>query len=132
MIVVDASAAVEMLLGTKLGLRVEEVALATDALHAPHLLDAEVLQVLRRFVARKQLAAARAAEAVEDLAAFPLRRHAHLGLLGRVFDLRHNLTAYDAIYVALAEALDATLLTCDKALAQAAGITAAVEVVVES
>lgn len=119
MIVIDASVMIELLLGTELGRRAGERVFEETSRHAPHLLDVEVAQVLRRYVSSKQLRAPRALEALADLADFPLTRHPHTVLLERVFELRDNLTAYDATYVALAEALDAKLLTCDRALAGA-------------
>ena len=129
MIVLDASAALELLLGTPLSAAVGALALRSDeSLHAPHLIDVEVTQVLRRWARRGAMNGARGQEALEDLAALPLTRYPHAFLLGRVWALRPNLTAYDAVYVALAEALDATLLTCDAALATAPGHTARVVV----
>lgn len=127
MIVIDASAMIELLLDTELGREVGERVLAERSRHAPHLLDVEVAQVMRRYVSANQVKAPRAHEALEDLSDFPLTRHAHTVLLERVFDLRHNLSAYDAVYVALAEALGATLLTCDRALAGAPRLHAQVE-----
>ncbi len=129
MIVVDASAMVELLLDTEIGRRVDEQVLGVAARHAPHLLDIEVTQVLRRFVLAGQVSAARAHAAIEDLTTFPIARHGHASLLERVFELRTNLTAYDAVYLALAEVLDATLVTCDKAFARAPGGRARVKVV---
>ena len=130
MIVVDASAMLELLLDTDLGRRVDERVLTAEARHAPHLLDTEVVQVLRRFVLAKQVTVDRALEAIGDLGAFPITRHAHTSLLDRVFELRANLTAYDATYLALAEALGATLVTCDEGLAQTPGRRTAVECLV--
>jgi predicted nucleic acid-binding protein len=98
------------------------------ALHAPHLLDAEVAHVLRRYAANGQIGAERGRELLADLADLPLQRHAHDWLLPRVWELRHNLTACDAIYVALAEALDAPLVTRDRRLAAAPGHQARIEV----
>lgn len=129
MIVVDASAMLEVLLRTRAGARVEERILDGDSLHAPHLLDVEVAQVLRRYQARGELTAARGAEALADLGAFPINRYPHDVLLGRIWDLRANLTAYDAAYVALAEALEARLVTRDERLAAAPGHRAVIEVV---
>ena len=97
-------------------------------MHAPHLIDVEVAQVVRRYVASRQMEPERGRMALEDLADFPLRRYPHDLLLPRVWALRGNLTAYDAIYVALAEALDATLITRDRKLAGAAGVLARIEV----
>jgi predicted nucleic acid-binding protein len=130
MIVLDASALVELLLGTARGLsigtRISDPALA---LHVPHLADVEVAQALRRYVRDGELDAAAAAAALEDLRALDLERHAHEPLLDRIWALRKNLTAYDATYVALAEALEATLFTCDGKLARAPGMARLVELV---
>lgn len=130
MSVLDASAVVELLLGTQLG-RSVAARLADPAvgLHAPHLLDVEVAQALRRYVREGELEAASAAAAIEDLRSLDLERHSHEPLLDRVWALRENLTAYDAVYVALAEALDTKLLTCDARLARAPGMARRVELV---
>jgi predicted nucleic acid-binding protein len=129
-IVLDASVAVEVLLQTEAGAPLAERLLKSAVtLHAPYLLDVEVAQVLRRFVANGPLAAERAREALEDLADLPLERYPHELLLPRIWALRHNLTAYDAAYVALAEALGATLLTCDRRISRASGHSARVEVI---
>jgi len=128
-IVLDASAALELLLDTPLGRRVgDRLALEGAPFHAPHLLDVEVLHVTRRLQAAGTLRVSRATQLLEDLAALPLERYPHLPLLGRAWSLRSSLTAYDATYVALAEALDATLLTCDARLGRAHGHGADVEV----
>ena len=100
-----------------------------QTLHAPHLLDVEVAQVVRRYAASGEINPERGRAALADLADFPLRRYPHGFLLPRVWELRNNLTAYDAVYVALAEALDAPLLTRDRRLASAAGHRARVELV---
>ena len=121
MIVIDASAAFEWLLGGDGVEAIERHVLAAGAvLHAPHLLDVEVAQVLRRGVAAGKFTSARADAALDDLASFPLYRHAHDVFLRRIWALRHNMTAYDAVYVALAETLDAPLMTRDRKLAGAA------------
>jgi predicted nucleic acid-binding protein len=113
MIVLDASALVELLLGTSLGrIIAERIALPEPGLHAPHLADVEVTQALRRYVLEGELDAGSAASAIDDLRALDVERHSHEPLLDRVWALRANLTAYDAVYVALAEALGTTLLTC--------------------
>jgi predicted nucleic acid-binding protein len=126
--VVDASVVVEVLLGTSAGRAAEGRLFDRRAeLHAPHLLDVEVAQVLRRYGASRDLTPGRGAEAIADLADLPITRHEHVLLLPRIWQLRHNLTAYDAAYVALAEALGAQLLTCDARLAGAPGHTAIVE-----
>jgi predicted nucleic acid-binding protein len=91
-----------------------------ETLHAPHLLDVEVAQVLRRYVAAAEITSERGREALADLTDFPIRRYPHDLLLARVWDLRNNFTAYDAVYVALAEALEAPLLTRDQRLGAAA------------
>jgi predicted nucleic acid-binding protein len=128
-IVVDASALLEILLRTPAAPAVERRLFDTgESLHAPHLIDLEVAQVLRRYAASKQISAARGVEALEDLAALSLRRYPHEWLLSRVWQLRENLTAYDAVYVALAESLDASLVTRDRRLAGAAGHRALVEI----
>lgn len=130
MIVVDASALLEFLLQTPLGTRVEARLLRDDEFHCPHLIDVEVTQGLRRLVRAREVSADRAAEAIQDLVDLDLHRHAHLDLLTRAWKLRENMTAYDAMYVALAEALDATVVTCDTPLAKAAGHRAHIEVIV--
>jgi predicted nucleic acid-binding protein len=130
MIVLDASALVELLLGTRMGRSVAtRIADPATSLHAPHLADVEVAQTLRRYVREGDLDAPSAAGALEDLRALDLQRHSHEPLLGRVWTLRQNLTAYDAVYVALAEALDTRLLTCDGRLARAPGMARRVELV---
>jgi predicted nucleic acid-binding protein len=130
MIVLDASALIELLLATDLG---HEVADRIDdpslSLHVPHLVDVEVAQVLRRLVRSGELGAKRATDAIAGLRDLDLERHPHEPLLDRVWLLRENLTAYDAVYVALAEALEATLLTCDKRIAGVPGLSRRVEVV---
>jgi predicted nucleic acid-binding protein len=130
MIVLDASAVVELVLGTSLGRSIATRIVDPEVgLHAPHLIDIEVAQALRRYVRKGELDAASAAEALEDLRALDVERHSHEPLLGRVWALRDNLTAYDAVYVALAEALDATLLTCDNRIARAPGMARRVQLV---
>ncbi len=120
MIVVDASAIIESLLRTSGAEAIDRRLFNSGVtLHAPHLLDIEVAQTIRRYVAAADITVERGAEALADLAAFPLRRHPHDLLLPRIWALRNNFTAYDAAYVALAEALDAALLTCDQRLASA-------------
>jgi predicted nucleic acid-binding protein len=129
-IVVDASAAIELLLNTPLGRAVaERIASPGTALHAPHLIDLEVAQVLRRLVAARVLPVDRGSVAVGQLRDLDLVRHAHDPFLARIWGLRANLTAYDAAYVSLAEVLGAPLLTCDRMLASSSGHVARVEVV---
>jgi predicted nucleic acid-binding protein len=116
-IVVDASVILEVLLGTPDGARVAgRLFTPGETLHAPHLLDLEVAQVLRRYALAGELDSARGLEALDDLADLPLTRYPHDLLLPRIWELRRNLTAYDAAYVALAEALAAPLVTRDAAL----------------
>ena len=130
MIVIDASALVEFLLRMPAAPAVRErLSRAEQTLHAPHLIDIEVAQVVRRYAAIGQIEPARGRIALNDLLDLPLYRHQHDILLPRVWELRHNLTAYDAAYVALAEALDATLLTRDRRLAAAVGHRARVDLV---
>jgi len=128
-IILDASAAIEWLLQTPTGIKIDKrIFYLQVPLHAPHLLDVEVAQVLRRYVRGKTIAAQRGQEALEDLGDLPLNRYPHDFLIPRVWELRTTLTAYDAIYVALAELLDAPLLTCDGRIASAPGHHATVEV----
>lgn len=130
MIVLDASALVELLLGTARGHSIaKRIADPTIAIHVPHLADVEVAQALRRYVMAAELDLPSAEAALGDLRDLDLERHAHEPLLDRVWALRANLTAYDAVYVALAEALDATLLTCDGRLSRAPGVGGRVELV---
>jgi predicted nucleic acid-binding protein len=129
-IIVDASAILEVLLRTPAAQAIERrVFAAGETLHAPHLIDIEVAHVLRRYAAAGDMRVERGREALEDLADLSLRRYPHDVLLPRVWALRDKLTAYDAVYVALAEALGAPLLTRDRRLANAAGHRARVEVV---
>jgi len=128
-IVLDASAVLEVLLRTPTAKTLESRLFdPAETLHAPHLLDIEIAQVLRRYAAAGE-DAARCRAALTDLIDLPIIRYPHDFLLPRVWELRHNLTAYDAVYVALAEALDATLLTRDQRLASAPLHSAQVEVV---
>ena len=130
MIVLDASAAVEWLLQSPAAPKIEKRLFSpSQSLHAPHLLDVEVAQVLRRYVREKIIGAQRGQEALEDLADMPLSRYPHDFLIPRVWELRATLTAYDAVYVALAELLDAPLLTCDGKIASSSGHSANVVVV---
>jgi predicted nucleic acid-binding protein len=130
-IVVDASVLLEVLLRSPAG-RLMEGRLFTEpqqTLHAPHLVDAEVAQALRRYAALGNIDAERGRAAIADLVDFPVRRYPHEFLLTRVWEMRSNITVYDGLYVVLAEALDATLLTRDRRLAAAATHHAHVELV---
>ncbi|MBN1960079.1 MAG: type II toxin-antitoxin system VapC family toxin [Deltaproteobacteria bacterium] len=129
MIVVDTSVVIDFLLqlppfAVKINDRIiKEVPL----IMAPHLLDAEVGQVLRRFVRQNKLSHKRAMLAFADLQNMPIIRYEHLPLLSRAFKYRDNVTFYDAIYLALAESINAPFLTRDKALAAIPGCKARVE-----
>lgn len=115
---------------TERGKRVEARLLAgTASLHAPALLDLEVAQVLRRYLAAGDVSAHWARAALGIMAGLPVTRYFHEPLLPRIWDLRDNVTAYDAAYVALAEALRAPLLTCDARLARVKGFRTQVEVI---
>ncbi|MGC2110806.1 MAG: type II toxin-antitoxin system VapC family toxin [Candidatus Korobacteraceae bacterium] len=130
MIVLDASAAIEWLLQTPTGVKIgRRIFGSNETLHAPHLLDVEVTQVLRRYVSMHSVAPSRAGEALQDLLDLRLHRHPHAPFVQRAWELRGNLTAYDALYVALSEALGATLVTCDARLAAAPGHRARVQLV---
>ena len=130
MIVIDASAMTEFLLQTPLGSRVEARLGRDDhELHAPHLLDVEVAQALRRLVRLGEVTADRALEAISDLASLDLHRHAHIDFLSRAWKLRDNLTAYDAVYVALGEALNAPVVTCDGPLGATPGHAVRIDVI---
>ena len=128
MIVLDASAMIELLLNTEGGRVVaRRIADPDESLHAPHLLSVEVTQVLRRYVAGRSITQEIAVEALNDLAELDIARYDHEPLLPRVWGLRDNITAYDAVYVALAEVLGAPLLTFDRRLAAVTGHGARVE-----
>lgn len=130
MIVLDASGSVAYLVDRPpgRGVAIRRGLIPGETLHAPHLLDIEVAHTLRRLVLRGELTAGRATAGIEDLRSMPVVRYPHHLLLPRVWQLRHNLTAYDAVYVALAEALGATLLTLDAGIGKAPGHAATVEV----
>jgi predicted nucleic acid-binding protein len=130
MIVVDASALLELLLQTSLGTRVEaRLFRDDDELHAPHLLDVEIVQGLRRLVRTGEVSSVRADDAIADLTDLDLHRHAHVDLVRRAWKLRDNISAYDAMYVALAEAIEAPIVTCDSPLGKAPGHRARIEVI---
>jgi predicted nucleic acid-binding protein len=132
LIVVDASALIEILLRTERADRLMERAFSgSEQMHAPQLLDIEVTQVLRRLVRQKDIAPSRAAQALEDLANLLIERHDHQPMVQRIWQLRDSLSAYDGTYVALAEALAAPLLTCDAKLAGVHGHRATVELVTQ-
>ena len=129
MIVLDASAAIDWLLQTSAGQRIEKrIYSRNESLHAPHLLDLEVAQVVRRLVREGTVSPHRSEQAIEDLLDLRITRYPHFVLLPRIWQLRHNFSAYDAAYVALAEKLGATLATRDGRLASVPGHGATVEV----
>jgi predicted nucleic acid-binding protein len=125
LIVLDSSAAVDYLVGTDpLGGWVEACITADDDLHAPYVVDVEVVGAIRRLVLTGEVAKTVARKALEDLEALDLRRYPHLPFVPRMWQLRENVRAADACFVALAEALDATLVTTDSRLAAAPGVRA--------
>jgi predicted nucleic acid-binding protein len=128
MLIVDASVLFEVLADTP---RAEPARLRMvddPDLGAPHLVDAEVLSVIQAQHRRGALDATAATQAVDDLRTWPGERWSHRGLLERAWELRDNVRTYDGLYIALAEALDATLLTLDRRLAAAPGVRCVVEV----
>ena len=130
MIVLDASTVLEVLLRSQAGLKIEKrIFSPPESLFAPHLLDLEVVQVLRRYCASGEIDSERGNEAIEDLKDLPIKRYPHEIFLHRIWELRHNMTAYDAAYVALAETLPAPLLTRDAHLASAPGHDAVIELI---
>ena len=130
MIVADASAVLELLLGTTAALDIQRRLFESgESLHAPHLIDLEITQVLRRYVLIGELTPQRGKQALTDLTDLPIIRYPHDLFLSRIWQLRHNVTAYDAAYLALAESLPAPLITCDARLAATLGHRATVELV---
>ncbi len=126
--VLDASAVLEIVLGTGVGSRLRRRILAgNESLHSPHLVDVEVAHVLRRYAIAGELSELRGRSALADLADMAITRYPHDRFLHRVWQLRDNLTGYDATYIALAEALGAPLVTSDRRLALAPGHRAAVD-----
>lgn len=131
-VVIDASALIELVLGSHAGRAVaRRIEPDEVTLHAPHLLSLEVAQTLRRLSATGVLSAERAEEALMDAAALDVHHYDHEPIVARVWELRRNLTAYDAVYIALAEVLDAPLLTLDARLDAAPGNHATVELVAD-
>ena len=128
MIVVDASALFVAFTEIELARKVWE-RIGDEQLAAPHLIDAEMASVLRKSVRRGAVPEPVACQALAELAALDLDRYPHPPLFVRVWELQHNVSAYDACYLALAERLDATLLTTDARLARAPGVKCQVEVV---
>lgn len=129
MLVLDASSAVDFLLSVGASERIEKrVGRPGETMHAPHVIDLEVIQTLRRLVRSGQVSRDRSSAVLEDLADLPLTRYSHVALADRIWELRENVSAFDGAYVALAEALDAPLVTSDAALARAPGTRARIEV----
>jgi len=130
MIVIDASALVEYLFASRAGERIgERLVDPEEELAAPCLLDVEVAQVIRRWSLAGLVDEERAAKALADLSDLNALRWPHEPLLTRIWALRHNFTAYDAAYIALAESLGATLLTCDRSLANGGTVGCTIDLV---
>lgn len=128
MIVLDASAAVDWLLQTPAGQQIEKrIYTRGESLHAPHLLDLEVAQVLRRLVREGLISSQRADQALEDFLNLRITRYPHFVFLPRIWRLRNNLSAYDAAYIVLAEKLSAPMVSRDARLPSAPGHTAQIE-----
>ena len=128
MIVLDASAAIDWLLQTSVGQRIESrIYSRGESLHAPHLLDLEVAQVLRRLVHEDAVSAERATEAIQDMLDLRVTRYPHFVFLSHIWRMRHNLSAYDAAYLALAEEISATLITRDRRLASVSSHSVSIE-----
>jgi predicted nucleic acid-binding protein len=130
LIVLDASALLELLLRTEAAPRVEQRLFSDgQTLHVPHLIDLEVAQVVRKYCTIGDLSIKRGYEALQDLAALPLHRYPHHIFLPRIWELRNSVSAYDAAYIALAEVLSAPLLTRDAHLSAAHGHRAIIELI---
>jgi predicted nucleic acid-binding protein len=125
-VVVDASALIDLVLMLPRARAVAE-RIGNAVLHAPHLIDLEVAHAVRRRLRAREIAAERGEQAIMAVAGLPILRYSHRALILRVWQLRENLTAYDAAYVALAEVLAVPLLTRDARLARSAGHTARIE-----
>ena len=129
MIVLDASAVIEVLMKSAIGIVLSGRLHTTRLVHAPHLVDIEVTNALRRQCSLGNLAQVRAWQAVDDFRKMRILRHRHTTHLARIWELRDNFTSYDACYLALAEALGATLITRDKALRSARLLRGSIEVI---
>lgn len=129
MLIVDAACLYEVVADTERSETIRARLAEDDDHAAPHVVDVEVLNVVRRHQMEGRLDATGAAQAIDDLHAWPGERFGHRGLLRRAWELRHNVRGWDAFYVALAEALDGTLLTLDRRLARASGPTCVIELV---
>ena len=125
---VDASVLVEILLQSPLGIRhADRVLNAEESLHAPHLLELEIIQAIRRLTRAGEISTQRAEAALIALLDLDFTRYDHTPFVGRIWQLRASVTAYDAAYIALAEGLPAVLFTCDSKLARAHGHRAQIE-----
>ncbi len=119
MIVLDASVVVELLTNGELADAIRhEMVKHNDSFIVPHLLDVEVMSALRSLAAGHRIDSHRSRQFLEDLSALPAERYPHTALLGRIWELRHNFTAYDAAYIALSEATDSILYTSDEKLSK--------------
>lgn len=127
MLVVDTSAVLEALASRTPSAGLLERLAQDGDLHAPHLIDTEVVHALRRMTIARVISDERATDARSDYAELTVLRYSHEPFSDRVWELRHNLSAYDATFVALAETLDAPLITCDARLAAAPGHFARIE-----
>ncbi len=128
MIVLDASAAIDWLLQTSVGQEIESrIYSRGESLHAPHLLDLEVSQVLRRLVREGAVSGPRADQSIQDLFDLRVTRYPHFVFLPRIWRLRDNCSAYDAAYIALTEKLGATFITRDAQLASACARVVSIE-----
>jgi predicted nucleic acid-binding protein len=117
MIVLDASVVVELLTNGMLASSIRyELARHEESFLVPHLIDVEVMSAIRRLAAGQRMDPHRSRQFLDGLAALPAERYSHTPLLERIWELRHNFTAYDATYIALAEATDSVLCTCDEKL----------------
>jgi predicted nucleic acid-binding protein len=128
-IVIDASVAVDLLLQNQPNAEAIAARLQDESIAAPHLLDVEVGQVLRRLVRARTITPQYASSALEDLAVMPIARHPHTALLVEAFSLRDNVSFYDAMYLALAAQLEAPLLTSDRAIARLRRLLVDVELI---
>jgi predicted nucleic acid-binding protein len=128
LIVVDASAVIDLLLPASDTEALAQRLMTDPSWHAPHLLDLEVAQVMRRWVLGNRIEEQAGRGALERLADLPITRYPHDVFLPRIWQLRHHVTAYDAAYIALAEGLDAPLVTRDNRLSAAASYGVRVEV----
>ena len=119
MIVMDASVVVELLTNGPLADSLSrDLAGHSDSFIVPHLLDVEVVSALRKLTAGQRIDSHRSEQLLMGLRALPAERYAHTPLLGRIWELRHNFTAYDAAYIALAEATNSVLYTSDEKLSK--------------